>query len=47
MAESIFAYGLAALAMWYGLYRFAVAIADEEEAKHRAGELAWDDRGRA
>ena len=46
MAESIFAYFIAAGAVWYGLYRFVVTIANEEDAKHRAGELAWqNERG--
>ena len=46
MAESIIAYGIAAAGVWYGLYRFVIAIAEAEEARHRAGELAWQERSR-
>lgn len=47
MAESIFAYFIGAAAMWYGIVRFIIAAAEEEEAKHRAGELAWQNERRA
>lgn len=43
MAESILAYLILTAAMCYGLYRFALAVIREEEAKRRAGELAWQE----
>lgn len=43
MAESILAYfALLCLAV-YGLGRFVLAIVREEEARRRAGELAWQE----
>ena len=47
MAESILAYFLILCGMGYGLYRFVLAIVAEEEAKRRAGELAWQEWERA
>lgn len=41
MEESIFMWGLVLLACCYGLYKLLLAVAAEEEAKRRAGELAW------
>lgn len=43
MAESILAYLILTGAMCYGLVLLVLAIIREEEAKHRAGELAWQE----
>lgn len=43
MAESILAYLILTAAMCYGLALFVLTIIREEEAKHRAGELAWQE----
>ena len=43
MAESILAYFTVFCLMGYGMYIFAKAAIEEEEAKRRAGELAWQE----
>ena len=43
MAESVLAYLVVLGLMLYGLCRLCTAIIREEEAKRRAGELAWQE----
>ena len=45
MEESIFGYFLMLCGMGYGFYRFILAVIREDEAKRRAGELAWQREG--
>lgn len=43
MAESILAYLVLTGAMCYGLVLLVLAVIREEDAKRRAGELAWQE----
>lgn len=43
MAESILTYLILTAAMCYGLALLVLAVIREEEAKRRAGELAWQE----
>lgn len=43
MAESVLAYLVVLGLMLYGLYRLCTAMIREEDAKRRAGELAWQE----
>lgn len=43
MAESILAYLILTAAMLYGLALLVLAVIREEDAKRRAGELAWQE----
>jgi hypothetical protein len=43
MEESILAYLILTAAMFYGLVLLVLAVIREEEAKRRAGELAWQE----
>lgn len=43
MATGVLTTLILAVLCWYGLYRLVVAIADEQTARQRAGELAWQE----
>ena len=43
MATGVLTTLILAVFCWYGLYRLVLAITAEEEAKHHAGELAWQE----
>ena len=43
MSESILAYLILTAGMCYGLVLLVLAIIREDEAKRRAGELAWQE----
>ena len=43
MSESILAYLILTAAMFYGLALLVLAVIREEDAKRRAGELAWQE----